>query len=153
MDISTWDIFNTCLHASPFPLCACSGYRCRLGATDHGSCPGSGFIPFSGYSCSPQPNSCHPSIRIIHAPLSLSLSFLQPEIPLLCFGLFFLFFFYIWLLPCPGSGVSSKPWEENRISPSTKQTSLKTFVINNPAVPEIVLLMEVKDDLGKWSKV
>lgn len=41
-----------CLHAALFPLCLCSGYFYCHGATDHGSCPGSGFIPLSGYSCS-----------------------------------------------------------------------------------------------------
>lgn len=73
------------LHAALFSLCVCPGYLYCHGGMERGSCPGSGFIPFSGYSCSPQLNSCRLSIIIIPVPLPLSLPPPSPIVPVAFF--------------------------------------------------------------------
>lgn len=121
--------------------------------------------PFSGYSCSPQLNSCRLGITIIPVPLPL------PPTPSFshhsCCLIFFLPFSSCFLLchKCLSSALmslsapSSLPHScrhtlHRTLQPiSQNQTSLTNAAINNRAMPEIVLLMGVKDDLSKWSRV
>lgn len=55
--------------------CLCLGRHCCHCGGNRVCCPGWGFIPFSGYSCSPRPNSCRLGIIIILVSLSLHLLF------------------------------------------------------------------------------
>lgn len=142
--------FSTHLHAALFSFCFCPGYLNCHGGTDRGSRPDSGYIPFSGYSCLPLLKSCCLSVTIIPVPFPLSL-------PSSCWhsSCFICHFFILHCNEHPAPALLFLASTLCILS-STKQ-SLKSPVtskaaINSWAMPEIVLLMRVKDDLGEWSR-
>lgn len=116
-------------------LCVCPGYLYCHGGTDRSSYPGSSFIPFSGYSCSPQLNSCCLSIIIIpYFSLCLSLPF--PLLPVAFLPTFSSVFYFCFCFVihdcCQLSCSSSSPRSRHTLHPtlgSAKQ-SLKPHVIN-----------------------